>query len=128
MWRAGILNPWAGTGASRTTDPRDPDKDVIRERNRERLNVAVTALLGEDDNCLLLWFPLRRNVHLDGGQLSPIRAGRTLPESQELCSGFSCSTPASLLLARSGHLRTIDMERAASSEGLRDSVNLMRVA
>ena len=130
VWRAGVLNPWAGTGESADRgDPLHRDWDVLGDVDGERLRVVITELLGETDNGLLLWIPLRLNEHLDrgadGGQYG---LGDRCPASQELCSWFGCSTPAALLLAQCGHLQTIETKCAAGPESLGDRGKLMRVA
>ena len=127
-WWPGVLNPWWGTGKDGNPDPLFPDWDVVDEQDQERLRVAVKHLLGETDNGLLLWIPLRRNEHdrgADGGRywLSDYR-----PKPRALCSWFDCSAPAALLLAQCRHLQTIDARRAANPEALGDSATLMRVA
>ncbi len=129
VWRAGVLNPWAGTGESGARDPLHPDWDTVGKRDVERLRGAMTELLGETDNGLLLWIPLRCNEHLDRrADGYRFGLGDHCPRSQELCSWFGCSTPAALLLAQCGHLQTIDTKRAAKPENLGDSVMLMHVA
>ena len=126
--RAGVLNPWAGTGESGSGDPIHPDWDVIGEKDRQRLWVAMTDLLGETDNGLLLWIPLRRDEQLDrGADDHPFGLGTNRPRSQQLCSWFGCSTPAALLLAQCDYLQTIDTKRAARPEDLSNCVMLMRV-
>ena len=127
-WRPGVLNPWYGTGEDGNADPLFPDWDVVGEQDRERLRVAVKHLLGETDDGLLLWIPLRRDEHDRGAGGSPFWLGDHRPRSQELRSWFDCSTPAALLLAQCGHLQAIDARRAANPETLGDSVTLMRVA
>ena len=128
VWRAGVLNPWFGTGENGNADPLHPDWGVVGEDDRERLRVAMTDLLGETDNGLLLWIPLRLNEHDRGADGRRFWLADHCPGSQELCSWFSRSTPAALLLAQCGHLQTIDAQRAANPETLGDSETLMRVA
>ena len=53
--------------------------------------------------------------------------GERCPGPDDLCAWFGCSTPGALLLAQCGHLQTIDAERAAGPESLRDRVRLVRV-
>ena len=126
-WRAGVLNPWFGTGEDGDSDPLHPDWDVVGEEDGERLRVAMTDLLGETDNSLLLWIPLRRNDHDRGTDGRRFWLGDHCTRSQELCSWFGRSTPAALLLAQCGHLQTIDAQRVANPETLDDSVTLMHV-
>ena len=127
-WRPGVLNPWYGTGEDGSADPLFPDWDVVGEQDRARLRVAVKHLLGETDDGLLLWIPLRRNEHDRGADGGRFWLGGHIPRSQELCSWFDCSTPAAILLAQCGHLQAIDARRAVNPETLGDSVTLMRVA
>ena len=126
--RPGVLNPWFGTGESRNADPLHPDWDVVGKDDRDRLRVAMTALLGETDNGLLLWIPLRLNEHDRGADGRRFWLSDHCPGSQELCSWFDRSTPAALLLAQCGHLQTIDVQRAPNPETLGDSETLIRVA
>ena len=124
MWQAGVLNPWAGAGG----DPLHPNWDTVGDRDKELLWGAVTDLLGETDNGLLLWIPLRRAEHLDrGADGHPYGLGLHCRGSEELCSWFGRSTPAVLLLAQCRHLQTIDTKRAARPEGLGNSEELMCV-
>ncbi len=126
-WWPGVLNPWYGTGNDGKADPLFRDWDVVDEQDRERLRVAVRHLLGETDNGLLLWIPLRRDEHDRGADGGRYWLGDHRPSPQELCSWFDCSTPAALLLAQCGHLQIIDARRAANPETLGDSTTLMRV-
>ena len=129
VWRAGVLNPWAGTGESGDADPLHPDWDEIDEADVERLRSATTELLGKTSNGLLLWIPLRCPEHLDRSADGPqYGLGAHCPPPDDLCAWFGCSAPAALLLAQCGHLQTIDAERAAGPESLRDRVRLVRVA
>ena len=128
-WRAGVLNPWAGTGESGDADPLHPDWDEIDEADVERLRSATTELLGKTSNGLLLWIPLRCPEHLDRSADGPqYGLGAHCPPPDDLCRWFGCSAPAALLLAQCGHLQTIDAERATGPESLRDRARLMRVA
>ena len=128
VWRAGVLNPWAGTGEGGEADPLHPEWDEVGGVDIKRLRVAMTELLGETDNGLLLWIPLRLTEHLDrGANNRPYGLGVHRPESQELCSWFARSTPAALLLAQCGHLQTIETKSAAGPESLGDRPELMRV-
>ena len=125
-WRAGILNPWAGTGEKGDADPLHPDWDKI---DVERLRSVATELLGNTSNGLLLWIPLRRSEHLDrGAEDRKYGLGKRCPRPGDLCAWFGCPAPAALLLAQCGHLQTINAERAAGPESLRDRVRLVRVA
>ena len=127
-WRAGVLNPWFGTGEDGNADPLHPDWDVIGEEDGGRLRVTMMDLLGKTDNGLLLWVPLRLNEHDRGAAGRRFWLGDHCPEYRELCAWFDHSTPAALLLAQCGHLQTIDAQRAANPETLGESVTLMRVA
>ncbi len=126
VWRAGVLNPWAGTGENGDEDPLHPDWDEV---DVERLRSVTTELLGERGDGLLLWIPLRRHEHLDrGAEGRRYGLGEHCPRPDDLCAWFGRSAPAALLLAQCGHLRTIDTARAAGPENLRDRVRLVRVA
>ena len=128
-WQGGVLNPWFGSGERGNADPLHPDWDVVGEEGAERLRVAMTELLRETDNGLLLWIPLRRKEHLDrGADGRRFGLGDLCSGSQEPCSWFSRSTPAALLVAQCGFLQTIDTKRAARPGGLGDSVMLTSVA
>ena len=128
-WRAGVLNPWAGTGESGDADPLHPDWNEIGEIDVERLRSVTMELLGETGNGLLLWIPLRRPEHCDRGAKDlPYGLGERCPEPDELCAWFGCSASAVLLLAQCGHLQTIETNRAAGPESLNNRVKLMRVA
>ena len=129
VWRAGVLNPWAGTGESGDADPLHPDWDEIDETDVERLRSVTTELLGTTTSGLLLWIPLRCPEHLDRSADGPqYGLGAHCPPPDDLCAWFGCSAPAALLLAQCGHLQTIDAERATGPESLRDRARLMRVA
>ncbi|MCY4364099.1 MAG: hypothetical protein OXE42_18285 [Gammaproteobacteria bacterium] len=124
-WRAGVLNPWAGTGEKGDADPLHPDWDEI---DVERLRSVTTELLGNTSNGLLLWLPLRRTEHRDRGvEGRQYGLGERNPQPDDLCARFGCSAPATLLLAQCGHLHSIGVERAAGPESLRDRVRLVRV-
>ena len=127
-WQWGVLNPWYGTGEDGKPDPLYPEWDIVGEEDRERLRVAVKHLIGEMDDSLLLWIPLRRSEHDRGTDGSRFWLSDHRPRYREICDWFDCSTPAALLLAQCGHLRAIDARRAATPETLGDSVRLMRVA
>ena len=125
-WRAGVLNPWAGTGENGHANPLHPDWDEI---GVERLRSVTTDLLGETSSGLLLWIPLRCPEHLDrGAEGRRYGLGKRCLRPDVLCAWFGRSAPAALLLAQCGHLQTIDAERAAGPESLRGRVRLMRVA
>ena len=134
-WRAGVLNPWAGTGENGEADPLQPDWNVIAAVDVERLRSVMTELLGQTSSGLLLWIPLRRQQHLErGAEGRQYGLGEHCPKSDDLCAWFGRSAPAALLLAQCGHLRTIDTARgtietapAAGVKSLRDRVRLMRV-
>ena len=128
-WRAGILNPWAGTGGSGDADPLHPDWDKIGEIDVERLRSVTAELLGETGNGLMLWIPIRRPEHLDRGAKDlPFGMGERCPKPDDLCAWFGCSAPAVLLLAQCGHLQAIETNRGAGPESLNNRVKLMRVA
>ena len=128
-WRAGVLNPWAGTGERGESDPLHPDWAVLETSDVGRLRSVTMELLGETSNGLLLWIPLRRPEYLDRGEVGhPYGLGKRCPRLDDLCTWFGRSESAAMLLAQCGHLRTIDAERAPGPESLRDRVRLMRVA
>ena len=128
-WRAGVLNPWAGTGERGESDPLHPDWDVLETSDVGRLRSVTMELLGETSNGLLLWIPLRRPEYLDRGAVGrPYGLGKRCPRLDDLCTWFGRSESAAMLLAQCGHLQTIDAERAPEPESLRDRVRLMRVA
>ena len=127
-WRAGVLNPWAGTGENGDADPLHPDWDEIDEIEVRRLRSVTAELLGNTSNGLLLWIPLRRPEHLDrGAEGRQYGLGERCPRPDDLCVWFGCPAPAALLLAQCGRLRAIDTARAAGPESLRDRVRLVRV-
>ena len=124
-WRAGVLNPWAGTGENGDADPLHPDWDEI---DVERLRSVTTELLGQTSSGLLLWIPLRCPEHLDrGAEGRQYGLGERCPRPDDLCAWFESSASAALLLAQCGHLQTIDAERAAGPQSLRDRMRLVRV-
>ena len=65
-WRAGVPNPWAGTGEGGERDPLHPDWDTVAAEDVERLR-STTEVLGQTSSGLLLWIPLRRHDHMDRG-------------------------------------------------------------
>ena len=125
-WRAGALNPWAGTGEDDGgADPLHPDWDKVDD---ERLRSAATELLPDRSDGFLLWIPLRRHDHRDrGAEGRRYGLGEHCPKPDELCAWFGRSTPAALLLAQCGDLHIIDAARATGPESLRDRVRLVRV-
>ena len=129
VWRAGVLNPWAGTGENGNADPLHPDWDVVGGVDIKQLRSVAAELLGETGSGLLLWIPLRRHEHLDRGMEGRrYGLGEHRPKYDELCSWFGRTAPAALLLAQCGHLQTIETNCAAGPENLRNRVKLMRVA
>ena len=129
VWRAGVLNPWAGTGESRDIDPLHPDWDVVADLDLERLRSAATELHGESRNSLLLWIPVRRREHRNrGAEGRPYGLGEHCPKIDELCTWFGQSAPAATLLAQCGHLQAIVTSRAAGPESLGNRVRLMQVS
>ena len=128
-WKAGVLNPWTGTGENGEADPLHPDWNNVDKVDVGRLRSVTTELLGETGSGLLLWIPLRRHEHLDrGAEGRRYGLGEHCPKPDDLCAWFGRSAPAALLLAQCGHLRTIDTARAAGPESLRDRKTLVRVA
>ena len=129
VWRAGVLNPWAGTAESGDPDPLHSDWDEIVESDAKRLRSVATDLLGDTSKGLLLWIPLRRPEHLDrGAKGRQYGLGERCPQPDELCAWFGCPSPATMLLAQCGNLQTIGAERVAGPESLRDRERLVRVA
>ena len=128
-WRAGVLNPWAGTGENGEADPLHPGWDVVAAVDVERLRSVTMELLGQTSSGLLLWIPLRRHDHLDrGAEGRRYGLGEHCLKSDDLCAWLGRSAPAALLLAQCGHLRTIDLARAPSPVRLRvRDEKLMRV-
>ena len=126
-WRAGVLNPWAGTGESgKEIDPLHSDWDKVDER---RLQAAAAELIGNTDDGLLLWIPLRRPEHLDrGAEGRQYGLGERCPNPDELCDWFGNPEPAALLLAQCGHLESIEVYRTTGPESLHDRSRLVRVA
>ena len=128
-WRAGVLNPWAGTGENGEADPLHPDWDVVAAVDVERLRSVTMELLGQTSSGLLLWIPLRRHDHLDrGAEGRRYGLGEHCLKSDDLCAWLGRSAPAALLLTQCGHLRTIDLARAPNPVRLRvRGEKLMRV-
>ena len=124
-WRAGVVNPWAGTGEDSEVDPLHPDWDEV---DAEGLRSAAADLVGGATNFLMLWIPLRRQDHLDRGAAERrYGLGDHCPKPDDPCDWFGRSQPAALLLAQCGHLLTIETERAVGPERLWDRKRLMRV-
>ena len=127
-WRAGVLNPWVGTGENEEADPLHPDWDIINAEEVDRLRSVTRELLGPITDGLLLWIPLRSRSHLDRGAGGrPYGLGEIRSQSDDLCSWFRRSEPAALLLAQCGHLETIETNLAATPESVTIRDNLMRV-
>ena len=127
-WRAGVVNPWAGTGAEGENDPIYPEWNKLATTDSEQLRFVTTELLEMPNKCLLLWIPLRRREHLNRGSGGrQYGLGDHCPQPDDVCEWFARTAPAALLLAQCGHLQTIDVERAASPEALRDRETCMRV-
>ena len=126
VWRAGVLNPWTGTGADKDADPLHPDWNNL---DVEQLRSVAAELFGKRDSGFLLWIPLRRLEHLDRG-VGGTRygLGEHCPVPDDLCAWFGRSAPAALLLAQCGYLGSIDTTRAAGLEGLRGRTRLVHVA
>ncbi len=124
VWRAGVLNPWAGTGENGEADPVHPEW----AEDNERLQPAAAELIGETNNGLMLWIPLRRPEHLDrGSDGRPYGLGERFPEPDDLCEWFGSPVPAALVLAQCGHLKSIEVYRTGGPESLHDSPSLARV-
>ena len=127
-WRAGVLNPWVGTGENEEKDPLHPDWDRINAEEADWLRSVIRELLGPITHGLLLWIPLRTREHLDrgaGGRTYGLGEGR--PKSDHLRSWFRRSEPAALLLAQCGHLQTIEVYNAAALENVRRREKLLYV-
>ena len=128
VWRAGVLNPWAGTGEGGGGDPLHPEWDKVGGEDVQQLRIVMRELLGETADGLLLWIPLRLRGHLDRGADGHLYGlGDHFPEPQKLCSWFDRSTSAALLLAQCGHLETIDAKHAERPDSLAASEKLMHV-
>ena len=122
-WRAGVLNPWAGTGESEEADPVHPEWAEVKERLQDMEDVAA-ELIGDTSNGLMLWIPLRRREHLGRGA----ELGKRRPKPDDLCDWFGSPAPAALLLAQCGHLESIEVYRTTRPESLHDRSRLVRVA
>ena len=119
-WRAGVLNPWAGTGENGDADPLHSDWDEIDGR----LQAVAAELIGDTSNGFMLWIPLRRPEHLDRGTKLEERR----PKPDDLCNWFGSPAPAALLLAQCGHLKSIEVYHTTGPKSLHDRSRLMRVA
>ncbi len=123
-WRAGVLNPWAGTGESGEADPVHPEWAEVDER----LQAVATELIGDTSSGLMLWIPLRRPEHLDRGvDGSEYGVGQRCTEPEELCAWFGNSASPALLLAQCGHLKSIEVHLTVGPESLHDPQRLARV-
>ena len=110
-WRAGVLNPWAGTGDSGSNDPLHPDWGEIGEAEKRLWSVA-TDLIKKTSSGFMLWIPLRCSEHLNRSTEDSLYGlGTRCPQPEDLCEWFGCSAPAALMLAQCGNLRTIEIER-----------------
>ena len=128
-WRAGALNPWAGTGGNGDADPLHTDWDKIDESEVEQLRSVTTKLLGTTSDGLLLWIPLRHPDHRDrGADGRQFGLGERCPKPDDLCDWFGSPAPAALLLAQCGHLKSIEVYRTPGPESLHDRRRLVRVA
>ena len=128
QWRAGVLNPWSGTGGSGDADPLHSDWNDAKS-DAGRLRSVAMELLESTSSGLLLWIPLRRPEHQDrGAEGRQYGLGERCPRPDDLCAWFGCPAPGALLLAQCGRLQIIDAERAAEPESLRDRERLVRVA
>ena len=128
-WRAGVLNPWAGTGGNGDADPLHTDWDKIDESEVEQLRSVTTKLLGTTSDGLLLWIPLRHPDHRDrGADGRQFGLGERCPKPDDLCDWFGSPAPAALLLAQCGHLKSIEVYRTPGPESLHDRRRLVRVA
>ena len=128
-WRAGVLNPWTGTGENEDADPLHPDWNAIGESEFERLRSVTTGMLRPMSNGLLLWIPLRHPKHRDrGAEGDQYGLGERCPEPKDLCDWFGNPAPAALLLAQCGYLKSIELCRTTGPESLHDRLGLMRVA
>ncbi len=127
-WRAGVLNPWVGTGENEGVDPLHPDWDDINAEEADRLRSVIRVLLGPITDGLLLWIPLRTRDHLNrGAGRRPYGLGENRPKLDDLRSWFRRSEPAALLLAQCGHLQTIETNFAAVPESMPNRHRLMHV-
>jgi len=129
MLRPGALNPWAGTGGDekKTTDPIHPDWDEVDDDDLKRLLGVAEQLLGQFDDGLLQWIPLRRPAHLDRAEDQEYGLGQTLLSPDAVASWFQRSASLALLLAQCGSLRSIEAHRVRSPRHLRKRKRLARV-
>ena len=128
-WRAGVLNPWTGTGENEDADPLHPDWNAIGESEFERLRSVTKELLRPMSNGLLLWIPLRHPKHRDrGAEGDQYGLSERCPEPKDLWDWFGNPAPVALLLAQCGHLKSIELYRTTGPESLHDRLRLVRVA
>jgi hypothetical protein len=125
--RPGALNPWAGTGDGGDADPIHPDWDAVAADDLECLLRAANQLLGDFDDGLLVWVPLRRAEHLDRARDRQYGLGQVCPAPDEVAAWFGRRASLALLLAQCGHLRWIEADRAVDPEGLVGRAKLARV-
>lgn len=127
-WRAGVLNPWVGTGGIEDEDPIHRDWSKVEGRDLEHLRDAMITMLGETSDGLLLWIPFRREDQLDrGNEGTRYGLGSHCPESQQLSSWFARAAPAALLLAQCGRLVRIEATRTQGPQELDGGERLLRV-
>ncbi|WP_294533081.1 hypothetical protein [uncultured Rhodoblastus sp.] len=122
------MNPWAGTGDGNNADPIHPDWDSVGDEDLTRLRQVAIQLLGEFDQGLLLWVPLRRSEHLDRAKDRQYGLGQVCATPEEVASWFSRPASIALLLAQCGHLHSIEADRVADTEAMKARTKLACVA
>jgi hypothetical protein len=127
LLRPGALNPWAGTGGLDDVDPIHPDWDHVGDRDLERLRELATTLLGELEDGLIQWIPLRCKEHLDRGANRRYGIGQVCPGAADVATWFGRPTSLALLLAQCGHLQSIEATRANDPQSVSSSSKLASV-
>ncbi len=125
--RLGALNPWAGTGEPGDADPIHWDWDAVEAADLNLLLGVARELLGNFDDGVVLWIPLRLPEHLDRGEGRQYGLGQACPAPDDLARWFGRSASLALLLAQCGHLRSIEAHRAPAPQKLRECAELARV-
>lgn len=112
--RAGVLNPWAGTGDS-DGDPLHPEWDRLPQEDAARLVGLARNLLSEPQGYLLLWIPLRTAAHMD--RYEGEKRGITMvePTPGQVDFWFERIRTLNVLLAQCGALRRITVRRGTEA-------------